>query len=285
MATWFGASFLERAQFRGTRFEPSTPDVPSAIFSVATFSSPGQIVFANVDLSRAIFHSCDTTGLRFASSVQWGCHRGRKGVLFEEKLLIDKTYAKLFEQLGTWNHRAVAQIYQQLKKNYDAQLDYWTANEFHFGEMEMQRLTIKEEGPAWLRKFRGIWRPHFSLIAWYKRTSDYGNSFGKPIVWLAAILFLFAFLLPFAGLQQLPANPYVETYASVRNAKECIDRHCYTDLAGKGLIVSVETAAFQKGTELSPAYPWGRVLAMVELLLTSTLFAIILIAIRRQFRR
>jgi hypothetical protein len=56
-------------------------------------------------------------------------------------------------------------------------------------------------------------------------------------------------------------------------------------LFGKGAITSVDTATFQKSAEYAPAYPWGRVLAIFETLLTSSLFAPFLLAIRRQFRR
>jgi len=58
-----------------------------------------------------------------------------------------------------------------------------------------------------------------------------------------------------------------------------------TRLAGKSAITSVDTATFQRSAEYAPAYPWGRVLAIIETLLTSSLFALFLLAIRRQFRR
>jgi hypothetical protein len=56
-------------------------------------------------------------------------------------------------------------------------------------------------------------------------------------------------------------------------------------LAAKGLITSVDTATLQRSSEYAPAYPWGRVLAIVETLLTATLFGLFLLAIRRQFKR
>jgi hypothetical protein len=40
----------------------------------------------------------------------------------------------------------------------------------------------------------------------------------------------------------------------------------------------------QKG-HYEPSYPWGRLLALFEVLLTSTLIALFLLAVRRQFRR
>jgi hypothetical protein len=44
-------------------------------------------------------------------------------------------------------------------------------------------------------------------------------------------------------------------------------------------------AAFQRDLAYEPSYPWGRLFALLELLLTSTLIALFLLAVRRQFRR
>jgi len=81
-----------------------------------------------------------------------------------------------------------------------------------------------------------------------------------------------------------------ETYASVWDFNKSWDDNFSADRAdatlfGKGLIASVDTATFQKSAEYAPTYPWGRVLAIIETLLTSSLFALFLLAIRRQFRR
>jgi hypothetical protein len=56
-------------------------------------------------------------------------------------------------------------------------------------------------------------------------------------------------------------------------------------LFGKGAITSLDTVMFQKSPEYAPAHPWGRVLGIFETLLISSLFALFLLALRRQFRR
>ena len=33
------------------------------------------------------------------------------------------------------NYSLIAELYRQLKKNYDDRRDYWTAGDFHYGEM------------------------------------------------------------------------------------------------------------------------------------------------------
>ena len=50
-------------------------------------------------------------------------------------------------------------------------------------------------------------------------------------------------------------------------------------------MTTISVAAFQRDLTYEPTYPWGRLLAIVEILLTSTLLALFLLAVRRQFRR
>jgi len=50
-------------------------------------------------------------------------------------------------------------------------------------------------------------------------------------------------------------------------------------------MTALYVAAFQKDLVYEPSYPWGRLLALLEVLLTSTLIALFLLAVRRQFRR
>jgi hypothetical protein len=56
-------------------------------------------------------------------------------------------------------------------------------------------------------------------------------------------------------------------------------------LLGKSAFTTIDTASFQKNSEYLPTYPSGRGLAILETLLAATLFALFLLAIRRQFRR
>lgn len=54
-----------------------------------------------------------------------------------------------------------AEIYTQLKKNFEAKGNYIDAGNFHYGEMEMRRLSSKSK---------------FSIYLFYKILSDYGES-------------------------------------------------------------------------------------------------------------
>ena len=310
-ANWQGSRFLDQAEFRHTEFKPNEPKTPSAVFSLAKFAKPGEIIFEDVDLSRALFFNCDVSQVWFTSSVRWAKREGNRGLaVFEETIPLDQQYAKGLQKDGQRAYWAVEQIYHQLKKNYDSRQDYWTANEFHFGEMEMKRLA----GPTrcllfrrrWIRRLahyirqqfmrlRQWWHPRLSFVALslYKYASDYGNSYGKPLAWLLGVLLAAALLFPIpgVGLKQPisgnAANSASVTYSRVWNRQDSLTNNLWTEakLIGKSGITAIDTATFQRSPEYTPVYPMGRVLAIVETLLTSSLFALFLLAIRRQFRR
>jgi hypothetical protein len=288
-AYWQGSRFLDQAEFRRTKFHPQVEGEPSAVFALAKFSKPGEIVFDDVDLRHALFHNSDVSQVWFTASVRWGKRKDNRGLVVIDETIFLKPY--LDEELqrdGQLDHRAVAQIYQQLKKNYDSRLDYWTANEFHFGEMEMKRLAVPAAGRLlWLRQW---WHPRLSFVALYRWASDYGNSYGKPLLWLLAILLAATLMFPITGLelkQAISASSASVTYSSVWNRQDSWTNNFWAEakLIGKSGITAIDTATFQRTPEYTPVYPRGRVVAIVETLLTSSLFALFLLAIRRQFRR
>jgi hypothetical protein len=205
------------------------------------------------------------------------------------------------------NYRLIAELYHRLKRKYDAECDYWTAGDFHYGEMEMKRLYSSRRNKAlrWLHRSLG-------LVACYKYASDYGESYVKPGLWLAPVLLIFALLYPVTGLdlvqspaaptcvtQQAPAPPVKVPPASTCSSSKSLTYRCpwpnaleqpsvwgaRGHLLGNSLITSLYVAAFQRDLQYQPSYPGGRLLALAEVLLTSTLGALFLLAVRRQFKR
>lgn len=129
-----------------------------------------------------------------------------------------------------------------------------------------------------------------SLTAWYRYASDYGNSYQKPVLWLLAVLVLFAglFPLPDVGLRHSGANfTENETYGSVWRLREFREAKLPMgeQARGKEHVGCGGYGYIPKDPEYAPAYPFGRALAIAETLLTSTLFPLFPLAIRRQFRR
>jgi hypothetical protein len=292
IADWSRCRFLDQAEFRHIEFDPKEPGTPSAVFSLAKFAKPGEVVFEDVDLCRAFFLNCDVSEVTFASPVTWAKREGVRGLaVFEEEILLDSELSEKLEEYGKIDHGAVEQIYHQLKKNYDSRLDYLTATEFHYGEMEMKRLAVPvSRWPRWPRRWQ---HRKWNFIALYLWASDYGNSYRKPLKWLLGIVLVTTLLFPLTGLewkQPKPgnaANNAIVTYGNVWNQQDTWTNNLWTEakLIGKSGITAIDTAIFQRNPEYTPVYPRGRVLGIFETLLTSSLFALFLLAIRRQFRR
>jgi uncharacterized protein YjbI with pentapeptide repeats len=284
------AQFLGAASFRETHFRSGNALQPGPVFSLTRFSPDASNLFYKTDLSHALFHNCDITNITFASVVWRKRAHNNSPMVFEENLPLDSEYAStLTLPGGSRDYGMIAQLYHQLKKNYDDHLDYWAADHFHYGEMETQRLAVPTSGP--LLKLRAFYHRHLSLIAWYRRGSSYGNSYLRPAAWLFGTLLFFALLFPVNGLRQTTSNPSVPapaiTYRSVWPAGSPLHDKIWAELKliGKSCLTAIDTATFQKSFEYTPTYPYGRGLAILESLLTATLFALFLLAIRRQFRR
>jgi len=340
MARFVGATFKERVEFLETEFRDDVEIQPGPMLNLVRFEKPELVLFYKTYLGHALLHNCDVSSFLF-SSVRW---RGRPGngkrMVFEE--VID-TKHKAAAALRTKddnpndrNYDLIAELYQQLKKNYDDKRDYWTAGDFHYGEMEMKRLatpqpnhlsrwfaekikkSLTNENPSilarWAKRkgysersfhfFRREWHRSVGLAALYKYASEYGESYGRPVLWLVGFLFLFMFLYPILGLRptlkvgaaQAAAHEFLSSgagtaelsyrnyihYGSLQPGGEKLS---FPALLGHSLMTSVGVAALQRDLAYEPSYPWGRALSWFELALTSTLIALFLLAVRRQFRR
>ena len=275
------AYFRSGAKFRETQFRSDGPDGGGigAVFSETRFECPEQVLFYKTYLGQVLFHNCDVSKFAF-SNVEWRRRENGKRMVFEEVVrLEDAPDLKLPE--GTpdkLNYELIAELYQQMKKNYDDRRDYWTAGDFHYGEMEMKRLSSRRHNRVlrWLHRNLG-------LTTSYKYASDYGESYRRPAELLGLVLLLFTALYPWAGFQM--GN---EEKISYEKFVEGVGQGNWWDglaLIGHSLLTTVSVMALQRDVIQALSYPWGRVLALLELLLTSTLIALFLLAVRRQFRR
>jgi uncharacterized protein YjbI with pentapeptide repeats len=292
------AKFLVSAAFRETVFrgdrklEPETDDtLPGPVFSLAQFSHPEAVVFYKTYLGQALFLNCDVSGVTF-SSVTWRKRkRGGKSMVLEEQVSLNRPVASDLRP-GSGNHderdyRLIAELYQQLKKNYDDHKDYWTAGDFHYGEMEMKRRHSR-----WRSKLLRWLSDRFSLAAWYRHFSAYGESYWRPFLWLLFfVLALFPFLYPVFGLEFNPPSSaapgwlgYID-WATFFRMHPAEHPSGFSGMILHSLMTSLSVAGFQRELRYVPSYPWGRMMALFELLLTTTLGGLFLLAIRRQFKR
>jgi uncharacterized protein YjbI with pentapeptide repeats len=284
--------------------EPEADDtLPGPVFSLAQFEKPELVLFYKTYLGQALFHNCDASKLAFRQ-VEWRRRRNGKSMVFEEVADPNSQVMEALKppenSLDKRNYRLIGELYHELKKNYDERRDYWTAGDFHYGEMEMKRLHSPRRSKAlrWLHRNLG-------LVAWYKYASEYGESYGRPVLWLVGVLILFTLLFPIWGLRPSarssapePTAPESRLAAKARTPELSYSnfvRHHSTEPGGPRItfwqllrdsaMTTLGVAAFQRDLAYEPSYPWGRLLAILEILLTSTLLALFLLAVRRQFRR
>lgn len=324
LASFRESSFNGSLEFHETRFRHDLTDRPGLDFSSVDLDHPGQVKFYRVDLGQALFYHTDVSNVSFALA-EWrdrGRIRSRslrkrlfrvrmslkfwtkpslrdiRSELAQIKLARSSSRVCVFEEdvypfgdrsLDLWrgpdgrNLGLIAEIYQQLKRNYDAKGDYWTAGHWHYGEMEMKRLHSRSRS-RWLRWLT----KELSLVALYKHASEYGESYLRPLAWLVFFIVAFALLYPIIGLElSRPAGGIVSYW----NYLDYFRAHPLEHPAGlggvilHGLMTSLSVAGFQRELRYTPSYPWGRLLALLELLLTTTLGGLFLLAIRRQFKR
>jgi uncharacterized protein YjbI with pentapeptide repeats len=312
VADFSEAKFMGPAGFLETTFRRDGGRDPGPIFTRTRFERPEAVVFADVDLGQALFYRGDVSKVGF-SNVKWGRRENDKWMLFEEVANLEHASAGFGlrpenDTPDDRNYVVIAELYQQLKKNYDDRRDYWTAGDFHYGEMEMKRLACPhltwlpwleaklagrpglgklgawcgklQSNPRLLSKLRS-WHQRFGLAAWYRRASDYGESWGKPLLWLFAVLVLFAALYPLLGLRpaagKSPTAKTTSAQVETPSPQETDLRYWNYERPGRlfchSVMTSLDVAAFQRDLAYEPSYPWGRLLALFELLLTSTLIA------------
>lgn len=301
-ANFSGTKLLGQGTFRATHFRHDSTNDPSLDFSEVEIEHPELVEFYKTDLNQALFYNTDISKVNF-TLVTWRTRKGTKRVsgrklsewiagrqshrfcIFDEEVDLKWNSAMRAAEgsADERNYGLLAETYQQLKRNYDAKGDYWTAGHWHYGEMEMKRL----HSPWHFRPFRWL-SHHFSLVALYKYASAYGESYMMPIAWLGGVLALFTLAYPVSGLElNQPGSPLL----SYRNFAEFFRTHPAEHPSGcsgmllHSFLTSVSVAGFQRELRYVPSYPWGRLLALIEMLLTATLGALFLLALRRQFRR
>ena len=320
-ARFAGTVGFRRTEFRylldGNRdplYTFSDRDGPAgADFSGVKFEKPEEVTFYQTRLDRALFHNCDVSRVRF-SDVSWRKRASGRSMVFDEAISPQNAIVSFGGALkptsgdnnNPLNYRLIAELYQRLKRNYDEQKDYWTAGDFHYGEMEMKRLYGAPR-TGWFGRYLDwplrLLHKYFGLIAWYKYCSQYGESYMRPFFLLLIVLAVFTLLFPLAGLirndtprsavsgwQQAPPLTAVSEL-SYRHFDDFVRAYPGRDwigpaaFFGNSLMTVLSVAGFQKELKYEPGYPWGRALALLELLLTSTLVGLFLLAVRRQFKR
>ena len=169
--------------------------------------------------------------------------------------------------------RQVEVLYRQLKRNYEEMRAYPAAGDFHFGELEMRRKQVP------------LWRQLTSLILPYKWLSGYGEKWGRALASFGIAVLLFSFCnLSWIQPKPLP-NPVANRVQQTQWANQNYGVR-YLDSA----LFTFKVMTLQRNLDFVVTQDpiWGRVgklFLILEFLIGPTLIALMLLAIRRQFRR
>ena len=79
-------------------------------------------------------------------------------------------------------------------------LQYPYAGDFYIGEMEMRRRNAKLFGRRVKNKILRFFIQNFSLTAFYKYFSLYGENYWLPLVWIFLTIILFGYVLSLMGI-------------------------------------------------------------------------------------
>lgn len=258
-------SFLslgQGADFSGARFvgEANFAHITAigvVDFRGALFDQPTQARFFQVNKEKAVglrvrLLNCDMGKAEF-QDVNW--HRERGRMVLQDELDIRAGQSPDCE--------LVAIAYRRLVNNFEKARAYDLAEDCFIGAMEMKRLDSTQ---PWLSRV---------VLTLYRWASNYGSSYHRAFGMLIGLLIAFGVVFALVWLEPLSggSSPRPITWNDVWRA--CKD----------GLFHSLEVATFQRQTLYANPNPFDRLIAMLENVLVPAQLALLLLALRRRFRR
>jgi uncharacterized protein YjbI with pentapeptide repeats len=231
-------------------------------FDNVNFDRPRLVSFRNVDLQGFVFHGSNVEEIDF-SMCKWPKVNSRYAVWDEIDSLNDRR-ATLGE---------LEQLYRRLQISFENSRRYAEAGDFYIGVMETRRKQLAQENSEFWRWLR---QNLFSLIAWYRHLSFYGEQYNRTLFWILFIILTFPVIYLFTGFD------YSDTIHA-NTARETIGSDFFQDYL-KAFIVSINTFTFQR----NPSYKLtlgSQLVATIESAISATLLALFLLALRRRFRR
>jgi len=247
------AAFQGAAKFEGDEGKWVFSREVEADFRGARFHQPEMVVFQHVFLGRARFLGPDVRRVDF-TEVEWARRGGHFAVwdeLAPEANGEEKGYA------------LIGKLYRQLKHNYEEQRDPITAGDFHFGDMEMRRLSNPPK--YWLPR---LLKRNLSFLALYRWVSGYGENYRRALWWIASVIALFAGL--FAYLPSFSLYP--------------METGLWHEF-GRGLLYSIMCFLLRPNKPFRPVHLAGQYLSVAEGVIGASLIAMFVLALNRRFKR
>ena len=230
-------------------------------FGYVRFLKPEKVAFRKVDLGKFRFLGTDLRKVEFVD-VDWDREKGR-----------NRIYDEVSPETTLPDYPLIAQVYKRLRANYEENLNYAEAGDFHIGEMEMRRKG--EKNPF-----------NKGIICLYKLLSNYGESYWHPLAWILLFLFLlFPIVFMCSGIEGITQsqNSYLINYDfdvnSISLNKEKVGDYL------KSFVYSLSVFSLVREKQYRPIDNCGHFWMVLESILSPVLIAFFLLALRRRFRR
>jgi Pentapeptide repeats (9 copies) len=287
-------------------------------FRVINIDKDAELVFEKTNLGQAFFTDTDLERISFRD-VTW--HRPKKKWPRREKALWEeyRPQEELEIDEETRDYAKLSENYRQLVLNYERKRDFDNAEQFHIGEMEVRRKLKGEQAASFMEKTWGklpkkfnerpvvnkleniitnfvrVVRGCVNSFNLYRWLCHYGTSFVQAFVVLVFLFLLTPNLFLISGLKPVPENkdPNVKTI----NYELCFyPKHPEVSWGewfyrlGKdyGEAVSHTFSILPVGRSPGKYEPidfYSKAMAVFAVLALSSQFALMLLAVRRKFKR
>jgi len=295
-ANFGGATFTEEADFDETVFGLRRDDAPVAApnpsqaianFRAARFEQPAKVRFYRVNQAssqglRIRLTDSNVENVQFVD-VRWH-HHGRRMVIQDELDVTASSKPGGGQEQGQREARyeLVAIAYRQLISNFEKVRAYDLAEDCSIGAMEMKRrdpaqfLFAQRLGPHYQRWNRLRWLgEHVSVVNLYRLASNYGSSYRRALMALGVLIF--AFGLVFSSSEIRP-NPEFKP-------KPPDELTTHIKALRAGFVHALGIATFRRQPLYVPTGLSGQLLEITEQILVAAQVSLLLLALRRRFRR
>ena len=181
---------------------------------------------------------------------------------------------------------AVAANYRKLVLCHDRNRDFESSEDFHIGEMEVRRLAAATRFP---RKLRRIGK-HLNSYAIYRYLSAYGSSYWQALAVIVMMVLIFPGLFMFTGLQSVPTRIEEPSHSIQYHIppREDENRPALKQISTDylhSITHTLEILTFQRERRYRPANMFAQAFESFTTIILAGQVALLLLAIRRRFKR
>lgn len=238
------------------------------------------LVFDRVNLGKATFIDTDVERISFRS-VRW----------FSPTRTWPRRLRALWDEFrpqdGERDYERVADSYRQLVLNYESKRDYDAAEDFHVGEMEVRRKSAAADAKKQFWR-KVSWRLNSYQL--YRFSNNYGTSYWQGLLILLIMLGIFSGAMLLAGFRaskESVAGPSAVIEYDLwpdSDHHHVSAREWFADYR-EAVLFSLSIITFQRERFYEPLGWQSRLVLFVGVFTMTAQLAMVLLAIRRRFKR